>query len=281
MRLLAVLFALLLPTLQVRAEPPQFEDRAGDVYEIRLESASQTSGERSSGSSRDISTLAERVIGLRDGGIELEFDLPDGTSAEERARSWEFPARVLKSPGKPLQLLNAPELETRVHAWLASGGMTEAACGRWIFTWTAIKIECDPHSILHRLEPLDFRLADLRDGAPYSEAGTMGLVPLRAVSVTPAGATFVAEMEIDPETVRQGRAAADVIVAEISGQPPLPLEDARRTHALERISATIVSTLETDSTGRLTRPPGSRISTSPAGMGCFRARPPRPRWNDS
>jgi hypothetical protein len=96
---------------------------------------------------------------------ELEFDLPRETSLEDRARDWQFPARVFASSNRPLQLLNRLELEARVRSWLKRGGLTEALCGRWVFTWTGFKIECDPNSVLEMLETYNLRLSDLRDGA--------------------------------------------------------------------------------------------------------------------
>ena len=82
-----------------------------------MESVSKTIRYCTSGVS-DVTTLVERVIALRDSGVELEFDLPEGTSAEDRTRNWQFPARVLKSSDQPLQLLNGAELEARVQDWL-------------------------------------------------------------------------------------------------------------------------------------------------------------------
>jgi hypothetical protein len=252
LRPLVVPFILLLQMLDVRAQQPQFEDRVGDAYEIRLESVSDRSN-GSSGHSHSRFTLVERVIALHAGGIELEFDLPEQALPQDRARTWQFPARVLKSPGRPLQLLNASELEIRVRAWLQRGGMTEAACGRWSFTWTAIKIECDPQSVLQMLEPFDLRLGDLRDGTPHSEPGARGSAPLRKDSLGTAGATYAAEMEIDPDVVRRERANEDVAIAEMTGKAPLALELALRAREADRISGTIATTLEMDSAGRVTR----------------------------
>ena len=110
LRLLAVLFVLLPQILNARAEQSPFEDRVGDVYEIRLDTVSETSGGGSSGNSRSAAMLVERVVALRDGGVELEFDLPEKTPAKDRARSWQFPVRVLNSSKHPLQLLNGPGL---------------------------------------------------------------------------------------------------------------------------------------------------------------------------
>jgi hypothetical protein len=167
--LLVILSAVLLQAPDAAAEPHPFEDRVGDIYELRLESTSETTGDRSSSSSRSVNTLQERVVALRDDGVELEFDLPADATQEDRSRSWQFPARVLKSVGLPLQLLNGPELETRGRAWLAGAGLTEAACGRWVFTWTAIKIECDPQSVLQILEAFDLRLNDLLESKATCE----------------------------------------------------------------------------------------------------------------
>ena len=253
LRSLAVPLILFLQTLDVCAEQPRFEDRAGDAYEIRLESVSETSGNGSSGSSRSAEALVERVIALHDSGIELEFDLPEQASPRDRAGSWQLPARVLKSPGHPLQLLNASELEMRVRVWLQSGGMSQAVCGRWVFTWTAIKIECDPESVLQMLEPFDLRLGDLRDGTLHNEPGARGSAPLRTDSLDSGGATYAAEMEIDPDVARRERAKMDVAVAEMSGKAPLALEVALQAREVERFSGTIATTFEVDSAGRVTR----------------------------
>ena len=113
---------------------PQYTDRVGDVYDIRLERESEQTGNGSSGSSRTRMALIERVIERREHGVVLEFDLPPEMSAEDRAREWQFPARVFKSWDGSLELLNSAQLETRMQAWLERGGLDRTACGRWIFT---------------------------------------------------------------------------------------------------------------------------------------------------
>ncbi len=218
LRSLALLLSLLLlPTGEAIAE--QWQDRVGDLYQVRLERLSETAGDRSSGNSRDVWTLTERVIAVHEGNVELEFDLPQESSAADRARSWQFPARVLLSPTDALRLLNESDLEARVGAWLQSGGLTREMCGRWIFTWTAIKIECDPQSVLGMAEPL-VRPNALRDGTPYSEMGMREPGLLRASPGTD-GATFRAELQVDPDAVRRQRAETDVAVAEMLGNAPL------------------------------------------------------------
>lgn len=232
----------------------QVQDRAGDAYEIRLVNTSETSSDNgSSGSSRSGGMLIERVVAVHDDGVELEFDLPPETTAEDRAREWQWPVRVLKAGDGSLRLLNTPELEARIGAWLALGQMTREACGHWIFTWNAFKIECDPQSVLATLRPYDLRLGDIRDGDPYTERGGLGPTLLRMESNGPEGFTFIAETPIDPEFVRRERAESDVVVAEIMGGEPLALEAALQARSADQVTGTITTTLATDSQGRIVR----------------------------
>lgn len=254
LRLTAIATALLVQGLAVHAQAPPPGPHAGEVYEIRSERvSSESSSGGSSGSSEDLDTFVERVIAVGDAGVELEFDLPQDATAEDRARTWQFPVRVLRPPGGPLQLLNGAELEARVDRWLALGGMTRETCGRWIFTWNAFRIDCDPQSVIETLASFDLRPGDLRDGAPYQEPGSRGPAVLRQETSGSDGATFVVELTVDPEAVRRERAQADVILAEISRREIPTLEAALRARASERISGTIRIRFETDAAGRVTR----------------------------
>jgi len=252
-RILAIAAALLVQTSEARAQQDLAQDRAGDVHEIRLTSTMETASDdgMSSGSSRSGGMLVERVIAVRDDGFELEFDLPADTSAEDRARDWKWPARVLKAPDGSLALLNAPEIEGRVDVWLALGGMTREACGHWIFTWNAFKIECDPQSVIATIAPFDLRGSDLRDGAPYSERGGLAPSSLRMESSGPEGSIHIAETVIDPDVVRRERAESDVAVGEIMGEPKT-LDAALQARAAEQVTGTITTTLTADPVGRVT-----------------------------
>ncbi len=223
--MLGVVAALAVMAAPFTGAQAQAADQVGDAYEITLQSVSESRGEGSSGSSRSGYALVERVIAVRDGGVELEFDLPEGTSAESRAQNWQFPARVFKPQGGALQLLNAPELQVRVRAWLASAQIPEDACGRWVFTWTSIKIECDPQSVLSTLEAFDLRPGDTSDSVE----------------------------QIDPEAVRRERAEADVAVAQMMGEQPLAFEAALQARAAEQYSGAVTSRYETDAAGWVTR----------------------------
>jgi hypothetical protein len=229
------------------------QPHAGDTYEIIRTSDSTDRSAHSSGTAHDKDTLVERVLAVREDGIELEYDLPAGITAQERAGSWQFPVRVFKPLGRPLVLRNRAELESRVDAWLKSGGLKRTACGRWYFTWNAFRVECDPASVLDTVTAFDLRPDDLRDGGFYKDKIARAAAPLRRM---PAGSTsgtvFTAEMAVDPDIVLRERAEADVVVAEIGGKA-LALDSALRARAAERVSGTVRVTFYADAAGNVHR----------------------------
>jgi hypothetical protein len=218
----------------------------GEVYEIRIErlSSSRSSNE-STGSSTDRDMFIERVLSVTDAGLELEYDVPRDPDHDDE--NWQFPARVLVPPNGPRQLLNAAELEVRVDRWLAEAEMTREACGHWIFTWNAFQIECDPMAVLEFVDELDLP-GNLRPGAAYIAEGARAEAILRRTASGPSGATFVAEMQVDPEEVRRGLVEQDIVVAEIMGNRLTP-DAAVRAHSADRISGTTTTTFETDNAG--------------------------------
>jgi len=149
--------------------------------------------------------------------------------------------------------------------------MTRAACGHWIFTWNAFRIECDPQSAIKIIEGFDITPDDLRDGAPYKDPAARTAAALTRKAAGPNGATYTVEMAIDPEVRRRARAESDIVVAEIGGKT-LALETALRARSAEAISGTITITFETDSAGEVrrrtrvtqleTKGPGQRIETA-------------------
>lgn len=169
--------ALLLPVSAAHAGTFQQVPQVGDTYEITLTRDSVQKGSNgSSGSTHDKDAIIERVMGVRADGLELQYDLPNAATAEERTRDWQFPAQVFKPFDGPAQLLNGPELEARIDSWLKTASLSRAACGHWIFTWNAFRIECDPQSVLKTVQSYDLRSVDLHEGAAYrdSEASSPG-----------------------------------------------------------------------------------------------------------
>lgn len=227
--------------------------QVGETYEITLARDSvQQSGDGSSGSSHDKDAIIERVISVRADGPELEYDLPAAASADERARSWQFPARVFLPFGGPATLLNGPELEARVDTWLKAGGWSRARCGHWIFTWTAFQIQCDPQSVVSTIRTFDLRSADVREGASYQEAEARGSAQLARKTAGPDGSIFTVEMSVDPDAMRRTRAESDVVVGQLTNNP-VSLDQAIGGRAREKISGTILVTFETDPAGNVRR----------------------------
>lgn len=199
----------------------------------------------SSSSSHDEDTLVAHVVSRSAEGTEIEYDLPRSTSDDDRARGWQFPARVLKAADGGLQLLNEAEVETRLNVWLSRNSIDRAACGSWIFTWNAFKIECDPKSVLDTLRVFEPDLPELREGALYTDPNALAAVPLAAESWEKGVATFSARPSLDVEALRRERARSDVVLGEIM-HSPVSLESALKKRAEEQISGTIDVTIEAD-----------------------------------
>jgi len=212
----------------------------------------QRGSNRSSGSSHDQDTIIERLIGLRAEGLELQYDLPNSATPDDRARSWQFPALVFKPFGGPGQLLNGTELETRVEGWLKAAGLPHTACGHWYFTWNAFRIECDPQSVLKTVQAFDLRSADVREGAAYQDSDARGSGTLARNAGVLDSAIFSVEMPVDPNAFRRARAESDVVLGEIM-KKPVSLDAALSRRTTEIISGTISITFETDSVGDVRR----------------------------
>jgi hypothetical protein len=249
----AVAAALLSPALAAGAAPAGVQ--VGDRFEIVSVVESESHGDgpmQSSGSSYDEDSLVERVVAVGPEGLELEYDLISDTTAGERDRQWALPARVFKPAQGPMRLLNAPELETRAKAWLKTADLTEAACGRWYFTWTAFRIECDPQSVLKTLEGFDLGPDGLAEGLAYGDPLGMGPAPVKRVSGSADGSVFRVDLAVDPQAVRRQEAETDLVVAELQ-QKSLTLEAALQARSPEVITGTIVIVFETGVDGRVRR----------------------------
>jgi hypothetical protein len=235
------------------ADPSHATPRVGDVYEIAmLRESSEHGSDGSSSNAHDQDTISERVIAVRPDGLELEYDLPRDATAQDRETSWQFPARVFKPDRGSAQLLNAPELEGRVDRWLKKARWPRSVCGHWIFTWNAFQIQCDPQSVIKTIEAFDVRVPELRDGAAYLEIGALGPVTLIRKTSGANGATFAAQMKVDPEAIRKEQAESDVAVGEIM-RKPVTLEEALRARAKAAVSGTVVVTFDVDPTGNVQR----------------------------
>jgi hypothetical protein len=245
--------ALLLSATNGQAQPSLLGAKAGEAYEItRVLDTSKQGTNGSTGSSHDQDVIVERVVGLRADGLELEYDLPSETPAKTRADQWQFPARVFEPLGGSLQLLNRPELEARVEAWLKAAKWTRAVCGHWIFTWNAFRIDCDPDSVVATIKAFGLGPSGLHEGVPYQAPEARRPVPIARKTSGPDGAIFTVELEVDPDGVRRSQAESDVVVGEIMHKPVI-LDTALRERAKEAVSGTISITFDTDRAGNVQR----------------------------
>lgn len=250
--LFATALLALTPWSSVGAQTPAGPRRLGGAYEITLTRVTETQGGGSSGSSHDVDSIVERVVGLRPDGVDLEYDLPKSVAPEERAGNWEFPARVSAPDHGPLTLINEPELQARLDPWLQAAGLSRSDCGQWIFTWNAFRIECDPQSVLGMIEAFRAASATLRTGDSYRDPDAARPGPLVRTTAGPAGTTFSVDLAVDPQGVRQGRARSDVVVAQLM-RKPTTLDAALRARADEKITGTILITFDTDPAGQIRR----------------------------
>jgi hypothetical protein len=266
-RFMALTFALSATTLH--AEEAFGATEIGTRTEIRqtYETSSRRGGE-SSGSSSGHSSLVERVIAERDGGLELEFDLPSDTTKEDRTREWQFPARVFRAADGSLTLLDQSVLESRLAAWLTKAKIDRQACGTWYFTWNAFKIECDPNSVLEAIGGYDIRASNLVEGQLYGAKNATGKGPLKIMKSLLGEMSLGVSLQLDAEAFRRGQAESDVVVAHIAGDK-MTLDEARQKHADDRINGTIDVQIDLDAESRmvLRRTTVTRIQVRSSGDG--------------
>lgn len=247
---LALVAVLLASADDLRAQPSPAAPKPGDTYELTLtRDMAQRDSLGGSGRSHDRDILIERVVEVRPDGLVLEYDLPQEAPAELRASEWRLPARVLKPALGPIRLLNHAELEARVDGWLKGGGRTRADCGRPIFTWNAFLIDCDPQSVIAMVRKFELPSSEIREGASYLDPDARGPASLTRA---PSGPALVADMAIDPDTIRRARAEADVGVAQLMNTS-LTFEDALRARAKDTVSGTISVMFETSPAGEVQR----------------------------
>ena len=256
MRLLITAAMIWLEAAKLGATAPTRTDpHVGDVFIIsRNVETTEEGPNNSNGSSTDHDDLVERVIRISDAGVELEYDLSKDTSKEDRARQWQFPARILRTRDGQIRLLNANQIVARAASWLRAAGLTSAACGKWYFTWDVFQITCDPQSVIGTIEGFNLGPAHLMVGSSYQETEALGPVLLRAKG---GPSILFGEGAINPEIVRRARAKSDVVAAEVL-RKPISLADALKSHSREQISGSIAITFKLDAN----RSPQQRLDLS-------------------
>lgn len=225
----------------------------GEKSIIRLSYRTEdTDSDGSRGTSSGHDSILERVVAVLPEGVEYEYDLPPEASKQDRQREWLLPARILRPTTGAARLLNEPELEARLDKWLASAKWTREICGRWIFTWNAFQIVCDPKKALSTVELFNLDAIQPTDGKPITIPRAQAGGIIRQISNGKAGATYEVSFAVDPLEVRKERAEADVAVGSITGKQ-VSLQTALEEHAKNKVSGTIRISFETDDIGKVWR----------------------------
>lgn len=183
------------------------------VYEEQTESESSSG---SSGSSRTRTTIVERLIGVNDDGLELEYSFSDVSIPANDA--WKFPARVLTKPGTSIELLNEIEIETRLENYLEKHPEIRKRCGGIVFTWTAFEIHCDANHVIDVIKGYNLHLGPLADGKLYGEPGTLEPAPLRDISSDTSNTILEVDLKLDPVALRTEYEKGIEQVATITGE---------------------------------------------------------------
>ncbi len=208
-----------LPSTVCHADQSTGIEHIGTTATILRDVESSWKGsDRSTGSSTDRDALVERVTGLRGDDLEIEYDLPAWAKEQDRARIWQFPVRVLRKAQGQFQLLNGPELEARLNAWLVKAGLPQAVCGHSYVTWNVFKIECDPQSMISVVEQYDLRFANLHDGTSYTDREALGPMILIRMPTDSSDYVFTGTAPVDPEQLRREQAQSDVVDAEVANE---------------------------------------------------------------
>ncbi|MEQ1550679.1 hypothetical protein [Sphingorhabdus sp.] len=225
--------------------------KAGDVFKIFSRYENEEKREDGSSSSSGQTAIIERVIRVDERGLELEYDEFPAEDGTKKGANWQLPARIFRPfEGEP-SLLNTEELESRVDPWLKKAKFPRAACGQWIFTWNAFKIECDPVSALGIVKQYDL-WTWISDRMPYSDPYASAPSPIRLRTSNAEGATYTVELAVDPEKVRLAEAESEVVVGKIMGDNK-SLEDALLNQADRKISGIMSVEIETDPAGLIVK----------------------------
>lgn len=224
----------------------------GARYQLQIRHHGEYSSADGQGSSSGTDTIVVKVIALRDGGQELEFDLADAIEKEDRLVAWQLPARLFVAADGTRSLLNRSELEARRDQFLKANNWTSEACGHWLFTWTAFQIECDPDSIFGIVDDYALQPAKLADGALFSMPGAAGSAAMKCQLSGQGKQRCSVTLPIDAAAVRAELADSDVAVGEITGKP-VSRADAVKARAATQVSGTIEVTLEADAQGVVTQ----------------------------
>jgi hypothetical protein len=239
-------FALLtLTAALLLAAPATAQD-----YVLRLEYEAETTGAEGdvTSSSSGRQAIAERVIAATAQGTEVEYALPWDDEDIRGNEKWMFPVRLMVAPDGSKTILNAPELLARNAAWLAEAEWTREVCSRWVFSWTAVQIRCDPAAAIEAVDTYGMRPGTIAEGQPFALEGALGPVTLTRAGEQDGRIVLTGSGLVDPAYIREREARGALVVAEVSREALTP-EEAEAKAATISATGTLTVTFEIDADG--------------------------------
>jgi hypothetical protein len=225
---------------------------AAQDYVLALEYENSTSGEEVNSSASGREAIAERVLAVTPQGAEIEYSLPYDPEDIRGNERWMFPARMRVGADGSKTLLNAEELAARNKAWLAESDWTEAVCSRWLFSWTAVQIRCDPRAAIEAVEGYGMQPGRLAEGQAFALPGALGPVVLARTGGTDGRIILSGSAPVDPAFLREEDARGALVAAEVSGEK-ITEEQAVAKAAGIAASGTVSLTFEVDAAGMVWR----------------------------
>lgn len=223
---------------------------AAQDYVLALEYSNSSEGTDggSSSSSRGSQAIAEQVIAVTGDGIEAEYTIPDDPEKIRGNERWMFPARIRITADGSKTLLNPDELAARNAAWLAEAQWPREMCSRWLFTWTAVQIRCDPEAAVEAVESYGMHPGRIAEGQPFALKGALGPVVLVRTGGADGRSVLTGSGPVDVAYLREGAARTALVVAEITGKT-LTLQAAQAQAAAITASGTVSVAFEVDAAG--------------------------------
>jgi hypothetical protein len=222
------------------------------VLELDYETATRSDDEGSRSSSSGRQAIAEKVIAATAEGVELEYALPLDPEEILGNERWMFPARIRVAPDGSKTILNSEDLLARNAAWLAEADWTRDVCSRWLFTWTAVQIRCDPEAAIEAVDTYGMQPGPIGEGQPFALEGALGPVVLARSGEHDGRIVLTGTGPVDPAFIREREARSALVVAEISRETLTPEEAAARAAAITA-TGTLVVTFEIDGSGLVWR----------------------------
>lgn len=218
----------------------------GDVFLLKQSYSRTTTGSKTS-KARGRQALQQTVIDISDAGVVFEFDFPADTPTQMREREWKLPVEVLETSSGTFEIANAAELEARRDEWLARAPFDESACGQWLFTWTAMRIDCDIDTALDLIDGYRLPWTNIRPGAMYRKSSSED-----AAQLVGDGDVIAAQFDLNVDALRDARARTEMVAAQVTGQAELTFEDALARSKDHRIEGSQTVSFTVDDLGIVT-----------------------------